>query len=147
MPLKACIMFLKLLKREVGARGPDYNDDLKGLYGYFGNRMSEWVKAVIILYNLMNYELKEYENDARKLRSERKYQTSIEEALDFAIEEQEYFAELEEHRDGAEISGKLGVLPPDSVLDRCERYRCTNDRRVSRLLQNVETVRRLRGET
>jgi hypothetical protein len=146
LPLWFCVLVLGLLERDIKMRGPSPENDVKVLEHLFRNRMSKSIAEVILTYNLLDILLEPHKEDKKMGETFRtKFQLWILKELDLVIAELAHRSAFERLRDDIEDEGNFEVLPPDAILDRSERYRSANDRRFSRHLQNLESIRHLRG--
>ena len=142
---RACVMFLRCLKRSIEERGPRPDEDVDSLRLMYGNQMTDFAEGIVIHYQILrtSEHLDKADENAR-LEKIKFHQALIVEAIEREIQAQEIRQKLERFRELFGPASDAVVLPPPDVDDRIERYRTANIRKMSRLLAVLETIRRLK---
>jgi hypothetical protein len=140
---EACIEVLGKLRVNVQERGPSPEEDIKFLGCVYGQEST--ALGALILFHYQLIKAGRYERDER----DEKRKVEYEELRDKILEALE--REIQFHRDRferkttivkAESSANIMVLSP-SVAESIQRYLAANAREFSRLLDDLERVRRL----
>jgi hypothetical protein len=144
LPPSHCISFLGTLKemREARHLGPDKEIKfLRSLYkGQFTPHAAELMKDL----SSMKHAQSECQSDTEQVEQiDQQFRASIAQIIDKEIEYQKSLSESEAEWDDIEFPVDGRILPADPIFDRIERYRTANAREFSRLLEQLETVRRL----
>ncbi len=143
---KACVMFLRQLKRSIEERGPRPDEDVDFVRLMYGDQMTDLAEGIVIHCQILktSEHLHKADENARPGRI-KFHQAHILEAIEREIQAQELRQKLENIRESYESVWNSVVLPPSDIDDRIERYRTANMRRTGRLLGNLETARRLKS--
>ena len=95
-------------------------------------------------FGTMKYARGACQGDAKQLEHiDQEYQAPIARIIDKEIEYQKWLSKTEAYWADIEFPLDGLTFPADPILDRVECYRTANARGLSRLLENLETVRRL----
>jgi hypothetical protein len=143
-----CTMFLCLLKRQIEKFGLQPDADLACLSAIYGDQLSPCGEVILFHYNLFTASERRDKADGTSTKPKKiDPQVLIIEAIDREIKFQELKEVAESRREVIESAFNCTTLPPDHEFDRIERYRTAAARKFSRLLNNLETVRRLKQPT
>ena len=143
-----CVMFLNNLKEKIEERGLRPDEDLDFLSLVYGNEITALGEAIVVRYKI--FTASERMNKVDKKTAERRnrdFQALVLGAVEREIKSQKERMALEDIREALECASDWVVLPPDHILDRIERYRTAKARKSSRVLGDLETIRRLKGKT
>jgi hypothetical protein len=143
-----CIMYLCLLKRQIEKFGLQPDVDLTYLSLVYGDQMSPCGELIMFHYKLLIARERSDKADGTSTEPKKTdHRALIAEAIDQEIKYQEIKESEDARREMIESTFDRATLPPDDVFDRIERYRTATARKFSRLLNNLETVRRLKQPT
>lgn len=138
-----CAVFLKGLKKSIKSRGLRPDEDMAHLHQIFGTELAGQGEAIRLQYKLFQLnQTGEYPTDGKT----RDYEADLLMVIDTAISINESLA-AQEALQSAVISAPVEVaLPSDGIWDRIEKYRTAHARKRNRLLETLQTIRRLKRE-
>jgi len=140
---EACVDVLGRLREDVQERGPSPEEDIQVLACVYGQESTALGAIIVVHYRLI--KAGHYERDER----DEKRKVEYEELRDKILKALE--TEIQFHRDRvdrktaivkAESSANIRV-PSPSIAESIQRYYAANAREFSRLLDDLERVRRL----
>ncbi len=135
-----CIWALEQLIERIGERGPD-PEDLKLLGIVYGDQPTEY--AALTMHMLADAKAVQTQKDAAAVTRLPKLRESILKMLQTEIEAQRTRMELAD--DLVAIEGASDVREPNrNTLETLQRYRTTNMREFTHLMESLERIRRLR---
>jgi hypothetical protein len=138
---EACIEILGSLRANVQERGPSPEEDIEVLGRVYGQESTTLGAIIVFYYQLIRQVTTNATNEKRKVEDE-EFRDKILKALE---------AEIQFHRDRVERkftivkaeSSSNVMVPCPSIAESVYRYYAANAREFSRLLDDVERVRRL----
>jgi hypothetical protein len=135
-----CIWALEELIKRIGDRGPD-PEDLELLRIVYGDQPTE--HAALTMHMLADAKALETEKAEVAVPARRKLQESILKKLETEIEAQRNRMELANDLIAIECASDLQE-PTRNTLETLQRYRTTNMREFTHLMDSLERIRRLR---
>ncbi len=124
-------------------RGPRPDEDGKLLQFIYREQFSELGAKMMSDFASLKHA-RELKKDEKQLKIiDQKYRGLLSESLEAEIEYQIKRARRETSWKDVEFPLGVVVFPEDPIVERIERYRTSNARECSRLLENLEIIRRL----